>query len=79
MRIGGAEVAADQPVHGGDICRAWRGTSSGQPVFAKVLDNAPRGLFAAEVRGLELLRDRRRAADPAGDRGVGRRPGAAVG
>jgi fructosamine-3-kinase len=56
VRIADVEVAAAQPVHGGDICRAWRGTSSGQPVFAKVLDDAPPGLFAAEVRGLELLR-----------------------
>jgi fructosamine-3-kinase len=43
-------------VRGGDICRAWRGTSSGQDVFAKTLDDAPRGLFAAEGRGLGLLR-----------------------
>lgn len=56
MRIGGLEVAAAQPVHGGDICRAWRGTSSGQEVFAKGLENAPAGLFAAEARGLDLLR-----------------------
>lgn len=56
MRIGGVEVAAAQPVHGGDICRAWRGTSSDREVFAKALENAPAGLFAAEARGLDLLR-----------------------
>ncbi|HET9188447.1 MAG TPA: fructosamine kinase family protein, partial [Acidothermaceae bacterium] len=45
-----------QRVHGGDICRGWRGTSSGQQVFAKSLGDAPPGLFAAEARGLDLLR-----------------------
>ncbi len=56
MRIGGVEIAGAHAVHGGDICRAWRGTASGQEVFAKGLENAPAGLFAAEVRGLDLLR-----------------------
>lgn len=56
VRIGGVDLTATHPVHGGDICRAWRGTSSGREVFAKTLENAPVGLFAAEARGLELLR-----------------------
>lgn len=56
MRIAGLEISAAQPVHGGDICRTWRGTSSGVEVFAKQLDDAPLGLFAAEARGLDLLR-----------------------
>jgi fructosamine-3-kinase len=59
VRIAGVEVAAAQPVHGGDICRAWVGTcgaSSARKVFAKTLADAPTGLFAAEARGLDLLR-----------------------
>ncbi len=56
MRIAGVDVAAARSVGGGDICRAWRGTSSGQEVFAKTLADAPAGLFAAEARGLDLLR-----------------------
>lgn len=56
MRIAGVELVDAQRVHGGDICRGWRGTSSGQQVFAKSLGNAPPGLFAAEARGLDLLR-----------------------
>jgi fructosamine-3-kinase len=58
VRVAGVEIASAQPVHGGDICRAWvgRGTSSDHKVFAKTLDQAPEGLFAAEARGLDLLR-----------------------
>jgi fructosamine-3-kinase len=59
VRIAGVEITAARPVRGGDICRAWVGTcgsSSGQAVFAKALDHAPPGLFAAEARGLDLLR-----------------------
>lgn len=56
VNIGGVEVDVTQPVRGGDICRAWRGTSSGLEVFAKRLPNAPTGLFVAEARGLDLLR-----------------------
>lgn len=56
MRVAGVEIAAARPVRGGDICRAWNGTSSGHKVFAKTLDGAPAGLFAAEARGLDLLR-----------------------
>jgi len=56
VRVAGLEIPAAQPVHGGDICRAWRGTSSGKEVFAKTLADAPAGLFAAEARGLDLLR-----------------------
>jgi fructosamine-3-kinase len=59
MKVAGVEIGAAQPVRGGDICRAWRGTRgapSGQDVFAKTLQRAPAGLFAAEARGLDLLR-----------------------
>ena len=56
MKIAEVEVANTQPVAGGDICRAWRGTTSGHEVFAKTLADAPAGLFAAEARGLDLLR-----------------------
>jgi fructosamine-3-kinase len=56
VRVAGVEIAAAQPIHGGDICRAWSGTSSNQKVFAKTFEGAPAGLFVAEARGLDLLR-----------------------
>ncbi len=56
MRIAGIEIVDPRPLRGGDICRAWRGASSGRAVFAKALETAPAGLFAAEARGLDLLR-----------------------
>jgi len=59
VRIAGVEIAAAQLMRGGDICQAWNGTygtSSDQRVFAKTLERAPAGLFAAEARGLDLLR-----------------------
>jgi fructosamine-3-kinase len=57
VRVAGIEVIDPRPVSGGDICRAYRGRiSSGQDAFAKTLDPAPTGLFAAEARGLDLLR-----------------------
>lgn len=54
-------VTAARPVGGGDICDAWRltlgaGDGAGtREVFAKTLDPAPPGLFAAEAAGLGLL------------------------
>jgi len=54
--IAGVELDDVMPVGGGDICRAARATADGRPVFAKTLSGAPPGFFAAEARGLDLLR-----------------------
>jgi fructosamine-3-kinase len=44
------------PVPGGDICTAQRLTlDDGADLFAKTLENAPSGLFAAEAAGLAWL------------------------
>jgi fructosamine-3-kinase len=57
VRIADLTVHALEPLGGGDICDAVRGrTQDGTPVFAKTLRDAPEGLFAAEVRGLDSLR-----------------------
>lgn len=56
MRIAGIAISDAHPVHGGDICQAWSGQIEGRQVFAKALAGAAPGLFAAEARGLELLR-----------------------
>lgn len=56
MNVAGVELRDPRPVAGGDICRAWRATTSdGTEVFAKTLAGAPHGLFAAEARGLARL------------------------
>lgn len=47
-----------EPVAGGDICRAARvELGDGRLVFAKVLEGAPAGFFAAEADGLRWLAD----------------------
>lgn len=56
MRIAGVDIGDPHPVHGGDICQAFRGVVSGRQVFAKTVSRAPSGFFAAEQRGLEMLR-----------------------
>jgi fructosamine-3-kinase len=57
VKVAGVELTDARPVVGGDICSAFRATAAdGGPVFAKTLDRPPRGLFAAEAAGLDLLR-----------------------
>jgi len=55
----GAAAGGVRPVGGGSICDAYRITLSDgdgpRTVFAKTLDPAPEGFFAAEAAGLELL------------------------
>lgn len=46
-----------QPVSGGEVCQAWRLQTSDGALFLKTHANAPQGLFEAEARGLQLLRD----------------------
>lgn len=50
-------VRAASPVSGGCINHGVRLETAGSPVFLKYNDDAPRGLFAAEARGLDALRD----------------------
>lgn len=53
-------------VHGGSICDSWLITSAGkQSFFAKTLNNAPEGLFAAEVAGLQAIRTTNSLPTPA--------------
>ena len=57
MKVAGVELVDPVRVGGGDICEAWRGTTTdGAPVFAKTLAAAPAAFFAAEAAGLALLR-----------------------
>jgi fructosamine-3-kinase len=57
VRIAGVDLSDVRPVGGGDICSAVRARASdGREVFAKSLPDAPDGFFAAEARGLDLLR-----------------------
>jgi len=56
VRIAGIAISDAHPVPGGDICQAWSGRIAGRQVFVKNLPNAAAGLFAAEARGLDLLR-----------------------
>lgn len=56
MRIAGLDIVDARHVHGGDICDAWHGFTGGREVFAKSLRDAPSGFFAAEARGLAMLR-----------------------
>jgi fructosamine-3-kinase len=52
----GRPVLGTTPVGGGSICRAYRVTlADGTAVFAKMLDDPPPGLFAAEAAGLRWL------------------------
>jgi fructosamine-3-kinase len=52
----GSEVAADRPVAGGDINRAYEIVlRDGRSLFAKANPRSPRGMFAAEARGLAWL------------------------
>jgi fructosamine-3-kinase len=52
----GAEVAASRPIAGGDINEANEITLvDGRRLFAKTNARAPRGMFAAEARGLAWL------------------------
>jgi fructosamine-3-kinase len=56
VRVAGVDLVDARPVGGGDICRAFRATTTdGCRVFAKTLADAPPRFFAAEARGLELL------------------------
>lgn len=52
------EVRALHPLAGGDINQAWRAElTSGGAVFVKYNSSAPLGMFEAEAKGLEFLRD----------------------
>jgi fructosamine-3-kinase len=56
MRVAGIELVDPRRLGGGDICRAFRATTTdGRPVFAKTLAEAPLGFFEAEAHGLERL------------------------
>lgn len=56
MNIAGVEIDDAQPVAGGDICQAWRGTTGGgRRVFAKRLPGAPDGFFHVEADRLQWL------------------------
>lgn len=70
--VGGVNPSAAS-VSGGSICAAWRvrvglgGSQDGGPFvsyFAKTLDDAPPGFFAAEAAGLRLLRETGAVAVP---------------
>jgi fructosamine-3-kinase len=55
----------ETPVAGGSICAARRLTfDTGESVFAKTLEGAPDGFFAAEANGLRWLREAGAAAVP---------------
>jgi fructosamine-3-kinase len=55
----------ETPVSGGSICAASRLTfDSGESVFAKSLEGAPPGFFAAEANGLRWLREAGAVAVP---------------
>lgn len=57
MNIAGLALQDARGVAGGDICAAYRAsTADGRVVFAKTHPAPPAGFFAAEARGLELLR-----------------------
>lgn len=57
MNLAGVDLFDVRPVDGGDICKAYRATTTaGRAVFAKMHPRPPRGFFAAEVAGLDLLR-----------------------
>jgi fructosamine-3-kinase len=57
MRIAGVELLDPRPVGGGDIGRSFAARlADGSAVFAKSLPDPPKDFFAAEARGLELLR-----------------------
>lgn len=56
MRIANLVLDDVRPTSGGDICQAFKARHRGRPVFAKTLANAPSGFFAAEARGLAMLR-----------------------
>ncbi|SEP99978.1 Fructosamine-3-kinase [Streptomyces radiopugnans] len=61
----GSAAGQARPVGGGDICDAYRiALADGRTVFAKTLPGAPRGFFAAEAAGLELLRSTGAVAVP---------------
>lgn len=53
----GVTAESVQPVGGGSICRAYQvRLGDGDTVFAKTLDGATPDFFAAEVKGLRMLR-----------------------
>ena len=57
MNIAGLQFVEARPISGGDICDAYRATTSdGRVVFVKTRTGAPEGFFEAEAAGLELLR-----------------------
>ena len=57
MNVAGLELTDVHVVSGGDICTAYRArTADGRTVFAKTHARPPRGFFAAEAVGLDLLR-----------------------
>lgn len=57
MKVAGVELVDVKQVGGGDICTAYRATTmDGRAVFAKTHPRPPRGFFAAEAAGLDLLR-----------------------
>jgi fructosamine-3-kinase len=56
VNVAGVTIEDPHAISGGDICRAWQGFLGGRRVFAKTLRDAPRSFFAAEARGLALLR-----------------------
>src|ERR1700733_6334818 len=52
----GSEIATASGIAGGDINRAYAVTlTDGRRLFAKTNDRSPRGMFAAEARGLAWL------------------------
>lgn len=56
MRIANLVLDDVRLTSGGDICQAFEARHCGRRVFAKTLANAPSGFFAAEERGLMMLR-----------------------
>jgi fructosamine-3-kinase len=65
VKIGGIELHGVQPIAGGDVADAYRGTApDGSAVFAKTRTGAPEGFFEAEAAGLQRLRDSRTVRVP---------------
>jgi fructosamine-3-kinase len=57
MRVAGLELLDPRPIGGGDIGRSYIARlADGVTVFAKSLTDPPTDFFAAEARGLDLLR-----------------------
>jgi fructosamine-3-kinase len=57
VRVAGVDLTDVRAIGGGDICTAYAARDrDDRRVFAKTLSAPPPGFFAAEVRGLDLLR-----------------------